>query len=59
MHPFRFIKSVVKEMHLVVWPTFKENRRDTGIVLSITIFFVIYFALFDWLIQQFMVWFSK
>ena len=46
-------------MHLVVWPTFKENRRDTGIVLSITIFFVLYFALFDWLIQQFMVWFTK
>ncbi len=59
MHLIRFTKSVVAEMHKVVWPTAKENRRDTGIVLTITIFFVLFFALFDWLIQQGMLAFVK
>lgn len=54
MHLIRFIKSVNHEMKLVVWPTARENRRDTMIVLSLTIFFVLFFALFDWLIQTFM-----
>ncbi len=35
MHLIRFIKSVNHEMKLVVWPTAKENRRDTTIVVSI------------------------
>ncbi|WP_370717875.1 preprotein translocase subunit SecE [Limosilactobacillus equigenerosi] len=48
----RFIKSVGHEMRLVVWPTRKENARDTRVVLSITIFFMLFFALFDWLIKQ-------
>lgn len=54
MHLFRFIKSVNHEMHLVVWPTARENRRDTTIVISLTIFFVVFFALFDWIIQMLM-----
>lgn len=54
MHLFRFIKSVNHEMHLVVWPTARENRRDTAIVISLTLFFVLFFALFDWLIQLLM-----
>jgi preprotein translocase subunit SecE len=41
-------------MKLVVWPTAKENRRDTTIVISLTLFFVLFFALFDWLIQLLM-----
>ncbi|MDO4903426.1 MAG: preprotein translocase subunit SecE [Limosilactobacillus sp.] len=52
MHLFRFLKSVKHEMKLVVWPTAKENRRDTTIVLSLTIFFILFFALFDWLIRM-------
>lgn len=48
----RFLKSVGAEMHKVVWPTAKENRRDTSVVLTITIFFILFFALFDWLIQE-------
>ncbi|KRM60429.1 hypothetical protein FC26_GL000517 [Paucilactobacillus vaccinostercus DSM 20634] len=51
MHLFRFFKNVGKEMKLVVWPTARENRRDTTIVLSLTIFFILFFALFDWLIE--------
>lgn len=49
---FRFFKSVGQEMHKIVWPTAKENRRDTSVVLSITVFFILFFALFDWLIQM-------
>ncbi|KRM10991.1 preprotein translocase subunit SecE [Paucilactobacillus suebicus] len=52
MHLIRFFKSVGKEMKLVVWPTAKENRRDTTVVLSLTIFFILFFALFDWLIES-------
>lgn len=54
MQLIRFIKSVNHEMKLVVWPTARENRRDTTIVLSLTIFFILFFALFDWLIQTLM-----
>lgn len=54
MHLFRFIKSVNHEMKLAVWPTARENRRDTTIVISLTLFFVLFFALFDWLIQLLM-----
>ena len=54
MHLIRFIKSVNHEMKLVVLPTAKENRRDTTIVISLTLFFVLFFALFDWLIQLLM-----
>lgn len=57
MHPFKFIASVRDEMHRVVWPTAKENRRDTSIVLTITIFFVLFFAFFDWLIRLLLRWF--
>ena len=49
---FRFFKSVGQEMQKIVWPTAKENRRDTSVVLSITVFFILFFALFDWLIQM-------
>jgi preprotein translocase subunit SecE len=51
MHLIRFTKSVCHEMKLVVWPTWKENRRDTTIVIMLTLFFVLFFAFFDWLIQ--------
>lgn len=59
MHLFRFFKSVIHEMKLVVWPTARENRRDTTIVLSLTIFFILFFALFDWLIQSGLLIFAK
>lgn len=59
MHLFRFFKSVRAEIHRVVWPTAKENRRDTSIVISLTIFFVIFFAVIDWIIQHGMLAFVK
>ncbi|MFZ2352338.1 preprotein translocase subunit SecE [Paucilactobacillus nenjiangensis] len=59
MHLFRFIKNVVKEMKLVVWPTVKENRRDTAVVVSLSVFFMLFFALFDWLIESGLLIFTK
>lgn len=55
----KFIKSVFHEMHLVVWPTAKENRRDTSVVITLTLFFVVFFAIADWLIHTLMLWFVK
>lgn len=54
MKLFKFIKSVNAEMHKVVWPTAKENRRDTSTVISLTVFFILFFALVDWLLHQLM-----
>lgn len=50
----KFVKDVNAEMHKVVWPTAKEMRRDTTTVVSLTIFFIIFFAIIDWLLHQFM-----
>ena len=50
----KFVKDVNAEMHKVVWPTAKETRRDTTTVVSLTIFFIIFFAIIDWLLHQFM-----
>lgn len=52
-----FVKSVNTEMHKVVWPNAKETRRDTTTVVSLTIFFVIFFALVDWVLHQLMLLF--
>ena len=50
----KFVKNVNAEMQKVVWPTAKETRRDTTTVVSLTIFFIIFFAIIDWLLHQFM-----
>ena len=50
----KFVKNVNAEMHKVVWPTAKVTRRDTTTVVSLTIFFIIFFAIIDWLLHQFM-----
>ena len=52
----RYIKNVKHEMTIVRWPTFKENTRNTTIVIGLTVFFVGFFALSDWLIRMFMQW---
>ena len=52
----RYLKSVKHEMTIVRWPTFKENTRNTTIVIGLTVFFVGFFALGDWLIRMFVQW---
>ncbi|CCI87945.1 preprotein translocase subunit SecE [Lactobacillus gigeriorum] len=44
----KFFKSVAKEMKLVTWPTFKQNRRDTSVVIVSSILFAAYLGLLDW-----------
>ena len=36
---FKFIKSVNQTMAKVSWPTWKQNRRDTGVVIISSILF--------------------
>ncbi|MCH4010243.1 preprotein translocase subunit SecE [Companilactobacillus sp.] len=48
MRLFRFFGSVRKEMKLVVWPTWKENRRDTWTVIMTSLMYAVFFALVDW-----------
>lgn len=45
----KFIKSVVQEMKLVTWPTAKQNRHDTLIVITSSILFAVYLGALDWL----------
>lgn len=48
----KFIKSVIEEMKLVTWPTAKETRHDTGIVITESILFALYLGLLDWAFTQ-------
>jgi len=48
MKLFKFFGSVNKEMKLVVWPTMKENRRDTWTVIATSLMYAIFFSLVDW-----------
>ena len=52
----RYFKNVKHEMTIVRWPIFKENTRNTTIVIGLTMFFVGFFALGDWLIRMFVQW---
>ncbi|MBP2058858.1 preprotein translocase subunit SecE [Lactobacillus colini] len=44
---FKFFKSVNKTMKQVTWPTWKQNRRDTGIVVGSSVLFALYLGLLD------------
>lgn len=44
----KFFKSVGHEMKLVTWPTYKQNRRDTLIVIITSILFAAYLGALDW-----------
>lgn len=55
----KFLKSIVQEMKLVTWPTFKENRHDTGTVVITSVLFGLFFAAVDWVLGAGMNWFVK
>ncbi|WP_125761719.1 preprotein translocase subunit SecE [Companilactobacillus hulinensis] len=48
MKLFKFFGSVKDEMKVVVWPTAKENRRDTWTVVATSLLYAIFFAAVDW-----------
>lgn len=43
----KFLKSVWKELKMVVWPTGKQWRKDVLVVLEMTLIFAAFFALTD------------
>ena len=38
----KFFKSVAQEMKMVTWPSAKQNRHDTAIVITSSILFAAY-----------------
>ncbi len=42
------IKEVFSEIRLVSWPTFSKVLKQTGVVVLVTVIFMICIALFDW-----------
>ncbi|MDF7638369.1 preprotein translocase subunit SecE [Lactobacillus sp. ESL0791] len=54
---FKFLKSVGHEMKLVSWPSAKQNRHDTIIVIVVSILFAIYLGALDWLFTSLAQWF--
>ncbi|MBI0022985.1 preprotein translocase subunit SecE [Lactobacillus sp. W8172] len=45
----KFFKSVAHEMHLVTWPTAKQNRHDTGTVITTSVLFALFLGVLDYL----------
>lgn len=48
----KFLKSVVKEMKLVEWPTAKENRHDTLTVVLTSIGYALFLGACDWIFNK-------
>lgn len=47
----KFIKSIIAEMKQVTWPTKKELRKDTLVVIETSIIFGLMFFVMDSVIQ--------
>ncbi|MDM8212608.1 preprotein translocase subunit SecE [Enterococcus hirae] len=43
-----FFASVVEEMHRVTWPTKKQLRKDTLVVIETSVIFALLLGFFDW-----------
>lgn len=43
-------------MKAVQWPTARENRRDSSIVVTVSLVFALFFALIDWGVQVLITW---
>ncbi|MBD5429759.1 preprotein translocase subunit SecE [Lactobacillus sp.] len=43
----KFFKSVGQTMKKVSWPSWKQNRRDTSVVVGSSILFAAYLGLLD------------
>lgn len=49
-----YIKSVKDEMKAVVWPTVKQNRHDTAVVIFSSAAFAVFLGSLDWLFSMVM-----
>ena len=48
---FNFLKDVRTEMKDVKWPTFKEMRNNTFVVIFISLIVMLYFLGLDYIIE--------
>ncbi|MFV0557715.1 MAG: preprotein translocase subunit SecE [Enterococcus sp.] len=55
----KFIRSVIDEMKLVTWPSKKQLRKDTLVVIETTVIFAAMFYLMDTLVQTAFAWILK
>ena len=55
----KFLKNVVEEMKNVSWPSKKQLRKDTFVVIQTTIIFALMFFVMDTLIQTVFNWILK
>lgn len=52
----KFLRSVIDEMKKVTWPTGKELRRDTLVVIETSLIFAAFFFIVDSLVSTGLNW---
>ncbi len=55
----KFIRSTIEEMKKVTWPTGKQLRKDTIVVIETSLIFAVLFFLMDSGIQSLFSWIIK
>ncbi|MGX7329884.1 preprotein translocase subunit SecE [Enterococcus bulliens] len=55
----KFIRSVIHEMKNVTWPSGKQLRKDTIVVIETSLIFAVLFFLMDTAIQNVFSWILK
>ncbi|MBM7710126.1 preprotein translocase subunit SecE [Enterococcus lemanii] len=55
----KFIRSTIEEMKKVTWPTGKQLRKDTVVVIETSLIFALLFFLMDSGIQSLFSWILK
>lgn len=55
----KFIRSTIEEMKKVTWPTGKQLRKDTIVVIETSLVFAVLFFLMDSGIQSLFSWIIK
>lgn len=52
----KFLKSVAEEMKNVTWPSGKQLRKDTLVVIETSLIFAVMFYVMDTAIQSVFTW---
>ncbi|MCF6515646.1 preprotein translocase subunit SecE [Lactobacillus sp. S2-2] len=47
-----FLKNTVAEMKKVVWPNAQQTKRDTSVVIGMTVFFAAFLGFVDFVFQN-------
>lgn len=55
----KFLRSVVDEMKKVTWPSKKQLRKDTLVVIETSVIFAVLFFVMDTAIQTVFGWILK